>query len=768
MKKRSIYFMLSGAVALAGIFGISSCSSSDDVTSEVNPTYNPETGEVNVDFVFNVSTANEPMTRMSAANTQATTSATFRGINNAYIGVFKVNGDGKYVTSPTTPEKIHSFGTIVQAGTLTPDNSEDDLPSSRRVVEISLPTEANALMFWGTAIKSGSDRDQGKLAINVSETDMSATSFSMCKIVPETADPSAPHISADALQQHEKLMAAVLTSIVRSNITNKTVTYGNSSVVIEKLAWSDYVTVSTDGTNTLTPKTESPVITSGGSQAMSALGDKLAKAFAALNTIHPNELRAGAGESVAKLMADLMSIVNSVVNATPVNLHEVVTQEVAKKIKEQVEKFFDKNNGYAWKSVADITSNITVTDIPLVTNDCDLNTFPTSFNLPMGSTLLELTIEQTTPGVYTYTYNYKGAVETYAMGGSSTTESSFNPMNYVYPAELCYFGNSPIRVSDEPKVVNDFPDGAKNWEAAESWGSEWKNNGHVLSSTRSVAMRDNINYGTALLETRVRYGAATLQDNNNTLQKRWGGASVDEPNNTIDATQDSRFVLTGVLVGGQEPEVGWNYLAKSATPGFGHMVYDRVKSKLPNNGEVDYIPIPAYSTESDDQQTSVPNYTLLWDNWEAKNIDGKQRDVYIALEFKNLSRDFYGENNLIRNGATFYIVGKLDPDAMPKGLKKADNTPCTQTEYEQDRSLGITWPTNYALPPYDNNGNTIKQRRVFMQDYKTIATFVLGEKSLQHALVAVPDLRTGQISLGLSVDMEWRTGLTFDNVILGQ
>ena len=56
MKKRSIYFMLSGAVALAGIFGISSCSSSDDVTSEVNPTYNPETGEVNVDFVFNVST----------------------------------------------------------------------------------------------------------------------------------------------------------------------------------------------------------------------------------------------------------------------------------------------------------------------------------------------------------------------------------------------------------------------------------------------------------------------------------------------------------------------------------------------------------------------------------------------------------------------------------------------------------------------------------------------------------------------------------------
>ena len=97
---------------------------------------------------------------------------------------------------------------------------------------------------------------------------------------------------------------------------------------------------------------------------------------------------------------------------------------------------------------------------------------------------------------------------------------------------------------------------------------------------------------------------------------------------------------------------------------------------------------------------------------------------------------------------------------------------------------GIFWPTNvknYFIPPYyyyDNaadeasadedkkSGMTIKERRVFMQDFVTEATFVLTENSLKHALVAVPDLRSTQLSLGLSVDLSWKTGLQFTNVPL--
>ena len=762
MKKFLSYAFLS-AIAFTSTLGFSACSSNDDVIAEPNPNYDPKTGEVSVDFVFNVSTGNEPYTRMSAANVQASSSEAFRGINNAYLGIFKLASDGNSVPKAILADKIHSFGTVISANQLSQDEN-DDKPSSRRVLELSLPTETNALMFWGKAIKTGSDADQGKITTNVSE-DLSQTSFSMCKIVPVTADPTSPHISQSSFAQHEKLMAAVLTQIVRSAIENQTITFDGASRNVSSLAWSDFVDVKGESAGyTLHERTTSPL---DASLPMCALGEKLSKAFVTFNTIRSNELRAGAGEAVAYVIHDLMGIINSVSGSTPASLQEKVAQAVSDKIKENVEKFFDPDHEYKWKSVSTILSNITIEGVDDVTDACDLNNFPMTFNLPWGSVLLQFDITVDSSQGFLFTYNYKGAVETYAMGGSTTSESAFDPMNYVYPAELCYFGNSPIRVTDVSKVANDYPDGVAKWESDASWGSDWTANSHVQSTTRSVAMQDNINYGTALLETHVRYGAGTLEDNNHNLQWEWN--KTDEPNNEITVTSnDDHFHLTGVLIGGQEPEVGWNYIAKSSSPGFGHMVYDKVKSKLSGNGEVDYIQIPAYSTASGMGPLSQANYTLVWDNWEAANLGKKQRDVYIALEFENNSKDFYGENNLIRTGSRFYLVGKLNPDEMPSGLKKADNTAYTQAEFEADRSLGITWPSCYALPPYDSDGYTIKERRVFIQDFKTVANFVISKTSLQHALVSVPNLRSGQISLGLSVDIVWQTGLKYSDVILGQ
>jgi hypothetical protein len=49
----------------------------------------------------------------------------------------------------------------------------------------------------------------------------------------------------------------------------------------------------------------------------------------------------------------------------------------------------------------------------------------------------------------------------------------------------------------------------------------------------------------------------------------------------------------------------------------------------------------------------------------------------------------------------------------------------------------------------------------------TTANFILNRESLQKAYVSVPDLRALQISLGMSVDLEWQTGLSFE-VILGE
>lgn len=740
---------LIGAIALTAAMSFSGCTSEEEVN---NPNYNPETGEVLTSFVFNVSTSNTPTgTRMTAANTQAnvTSANGFRGIANAELLTFKQTAgsalaDGKPVSIPLAADKHFAFGTVIGANKLDPINGDasTDVTKSHRVIELSLPTETNTLVCYGKAIKTGTDMEQGKITWNVSDN-LANTSFSLCRIVPTTAEASNPLIYEDAFMQYENLMANVLTQIVNSGVkAGTTFNFGSESMTLASdLNWGDYVNVSSD--LQLSRKTKSP-LDPAGNTAMCALGEILARTFVTFNSIYPNELRAGYGAAIAYMIKDLMAVVNNMVNAKPVSMYETVAQGVANAIKTTTETYFDAENDYAWKDVATIKNNLTsvlTADKQLVNENSDLNKFPADFNLPLGSVILQFLIaeNQTSTG-YTFKYAYKGTVETYAMGGSTTETDAFNPLNYTYPAELCYFGNSPIRVTNDTKVANDYPDGVAEWNNSSNWNG-WTAGGHVLSTTRSVAMQYNINYGTALLETTVRYGANVLQDNNANIQKQRSGAT--EENNQIDVSaNDTHFQLTGILVGGQEPEVGWNYLAKSTTPGFGSMVYDNVGA----------VNIPK-ATAAIGGDKSGACYTLLWDNWQESQKDQKQRDVYVALEFKNNSAGFWGENNFIRNGGTFYIVGKLDPN---------------EGRSTTDLSEGITWPTNQALPPYDSNGNTIKQRRVFIQDYMTTANFVIGPTSLQHALVSVPDLRSGQISLGLSVDLKWQTGLTFNDIVLGE
>jgi len=754
--RKLMNFAYTSAIALLSAGFFVACSSSDDTALDPKQDITQQKDEVNVDFVFNVSTSNEATMRMTAENTQANLSQSFRGITNAYLAAFKLTDDGKYVTNPDiAADKLHVLGPVIGAGKLNPNaEASGDVTKSRRVLQLSLASGTNSLMFWGKAPKTGTDLEQGKITMNIAETP-SATTITMNKIVPETAETSGGY-DQPTLAQYQKLMAAVMTYIINSGIKATEVTFGSQTQIVT-LNWKDYAVVTGAANSyTLSEPTKDPAETT---EELSLLGQRLAYAFVTLNTIHASELRAGCGQAISDMISDLMANINQVATSTPLNFREAVAKAIAADIVSRVETFFDKENDYAWKATSDVKTKATFVlndDKAKVRDADDLNKFPANFNLPLGSVILELAIEaETSPATgYKYTYNYAGTVDTYAMGGGS---NSFNPKNYVFPAELCYFGNSTIRVTNETLAPGDYPDGVGNWEAEGSWTSKnWEADKHVTTSTRSVAMKDNINYGTALLETKVRYGAQVLQDNNHKLQWEWSNHVTNEPNNTVDVSErDDAFVLTGILVGGQNAEVGWNYIAKVSETGFGSMVYDKTNTVIPK------------ASAETGGNASQPVYTLLWDNWDQSLKGNKQLDVYVALEFKNNSKNFFGENNLIRNGATFYIVGKLDPDKRPSSI-----TDKTDGEYAADKSLGITWPTKYALPPYEtageNIGKCIKERRVFIQDYLTSATFVINETSLQHALVAVPDLRSGQISLGLSVDLAWRTGLTFGEVILGQ
>lgn len=503
--RKLMNFAYTSAIALLNAVFFVACSSSDDTALDPKQDITPQKDEVNVNFVFNVSTANEATMRMTAANTQATLTQPFRGITNAYIGVFKQNADGKYVSTSISTEKLYPFGTIIGKNGIDPNAGEgSNTPKSRRVVEVSLPTDVNSLMFWGKAIKDGSSTDQGKITMNVS-SNLSETSFSLDRIVPETADPTEPHVYVQALKEHEQLMAAALTNIVNSNIANTNVTYGGETHKIS-LAWSDYVDISGESESyTITARTNEPIAIKNALDPthdipMRALGDKLAIAYATWNTIRSGELRAGSGTAVSKVIEDLMTVVNSVANAEPVFWEEAAAKTLAEQIKTNVEKFFDSDNEYQWKTAGEIMTALNV-NFSTVDDDCNLNDFPVNFNLPNGSVILQFDITPKDPGPgFDFAYNYKGAVATYAMGDEN---GSFNPLNYVYPAELCYFGNSAIRVSDQTKAANYYPDGVTDWDNDDKWTDDWVKDSHVTNTTRSVAMKDNINYGTALLETKV-------------------------------------------------------------------------------------------------------------------------------------------------------------------------------------------------------------------------------------------------------------------------
>lgn len=777
-----------GAIALLST-GFVACSSTEDDVAEVpvNPTYDPATGEVTTNFVFNVSTGNSGTTRMTSANVQgainSSTAELFRGIENAVLFSYKMRNsdntaplDGQHVAYEPTPIptiKMFTLGTIMAKGAISPATTDGTKTQSRRVVELSLPTETNTLLFYGKAIKDGTDQAQGSVNVAINPNgNLGANYFRLNKIIADESDMKIE------FQQSQALIAAVLTNIIRTsytlptdlNVDGRTVSSGKT------YKWSDYVTISRDTEkptiiNKIEKKGNDPVIANGESaNSMSNLGEILAEAYVSFNTIYNqgghSELRAGSGPAVKRMINDLYQVLFKVKSATPTNLEETVAMRLADVICANIGKAFDTSVSYEFQKNSSLISFVgSPSSYDKLNVDATLNDFPkTKFNLPYGATILEISYNTSANAPE---YNYMGAVPTYAMGGST---SAFDPSNYVFPPELMYFGNSPIRTTNTTKGTSDYPDGTTNWMDDDNtlWG-DWTNNAHVLSTTRAVAMKNCINYANAMLKCNVKYGTNALKDNNHQIQYERTGANETDNVISVATGAAGMFELTGILVGGQNRTVGWDFIPRAdasinepTAPQFKYMVYD---SEIPDGT------IPA-ATSASGGSASADVYTLLWDNWDYSFMGQSQRTVYVALEFKNNSgKDFWGMNNLIPKDGTFYITGKLDPDVITVDGK-------TAAEITADKSLGVTWPATYEMPPYytaaqatakgDNtlDKKTIKERRVFMQDYVTEATFVLTENSLKYALVAVPDLRSTQISLGLSVDLHWREGLKFTNVPL--
>ena len=201
---------------------------------------------------------------------------------------------------------------------------------------------------------------------------------------------------------------------------------------------------------------------------------------------------------------------------------------------------------------------------------------------------------------------------------------------YAYPASLRYYVLSDIVTSDQSQASL-YVDG-KEWkkdiiEAKDNQSNLFYNKAKVESTTRSIAIKDQIQYAVGRLDVTVKANASPLQDYNK------NNVIVGSPN----------FPLTGVLIGGQKP-VDYKF---QQTTGDTYTIYDK------------NIASSIYLTTS----ASDPTYTLVLETKDAKEVNQTDAVVKIALEFQNDSgSSFIGYNGqVIYPGAKFYLVGMLDP-----------------------------------------------------------------------------------------------------------
>lgn len=696
MKKLFSFASLS-AIAFFGAVSFSACSSSDEVVAEnVNPTFDGTS--VRTDFAFNITKASQANTRMSAANTQETGN-TFRGMQHMFLLPFKEVP----ANAITTNANIFALGGLTTT-------EIDPGTTHKKIYSLTLPVGTNNMLFYGTAANG--------------------TNLANYKVGKITSSlwPNGTDLHSDVTKQPQDITFSLAPIVDATNVFDKVSsssgTTGDATKIINYLSHIAQAKYNNGTADVTWASTVSLSQTHGEYRALATL-------YQALTTI-PGEARSGSTESVKRMVFDLYK------SACAINHESSVddVQKIAKAICEAIESKTDEidfavaysNNAVTIANViADKTSAAPVGYI----NHADdwvasisgiADNFPANVGLPMGAA--QLRFDSSTS---TFAFN---------TGDESSTP---NPLNIGtdftvklseidYPSELIYFDNSPIRVTDDYKTAADFPSTPTTWDADDASGfvsTSWTKNGSVASTTRAVAMQNNVNYGVALLESSVKLAsdATTMTDNKKNIL---GGTATNQTN--IDPT---KFNITGILIGGQPATVNWNMVDETSAT-FKNVIYDR---DVNNYG----LDLEAATPVTLTTNPSAKNYTVVFDNYSG---DGTQDDVLIALEIVNGDKDFYGKHNLIPAGSTFYLVGKL---AKSSGFFDSDPTAGWAAKH----------PSGYRLT-YEN------ECRVFCQDYKSVANITLTKTSLQNAYSTIPDLVSTETVFGLSVDLQWEEGLSFN------
>ena len=710
---------LAGAIALAAIVA---CNKKEVVQD--NPTFNPETKEVTTQFVLSVNTGG-PQTKQTATNVQR--ASNFLGINEAHVLAYKtnmsvpaLNVEPYVLTSSVATDRDYALGILYSNGSI--DASNNAASSSNRIVQLNVPVDVDAMLFYGKAINASPGSATGKLTYNVDKTPAN-THFDLVKRLDD--ETSYKHTG--------DLMVFIINRIIGSSV--------------DQMAATDTYTAPGDPNDPKTVYTNLPALSWKDLGAiyddpaqrpnLTGLEEILGAAYSTFTKIESGEYRAGSSAAIKTMMTSLIDVVKSVQSANPTGPEEANACRLADQIMQRKGRYF--TDAMEFQAVNSIKDNVTTMGV-LTAAEFDtkfsgvnnITSFPhTQFGIPDGAAQLEY-------DATTGEFEYLDPNQALANPGNS-----FDPNNYLFPAEIAYYVNSPIRTTSQDVTTNDYPNGVNPWDDDATSGNKWEAkswqaNSRVQSNTRGIAVRNNINYGVALLESKIAIASGITHFKDNKANK------THDTNDNLIPIDNHHLVFTGVLVGGQINSVDWQFLPKVTTGSeFTYVVYDDAIA----DGT---IPTP----------TGKENYTLVLDNYN-KTIadDATQSSVRVALEFKNEGDPFWGHDNIVPKDGVFYLIAEL-PVATATSASVL-NLPVwpDEAKYAIPPVYGID---SQAVPSGKVAGHSKQINRVFIQNFVTTATFTLGETSLRNAYVTVPNLSSTQMSLGLSVDLKWHTGFTYN------
>ena len=324
-----------------------------------------------------------------------------------------------------------------------------------------------------------------------------------------------------------------------------------------------------------------------------------------------------------------------------------------------VQEIYDALKNSTATGVSDVLTAIANTDYVTVTDGIitfkeDYEKYPSEIGLPDGTAVIEWVEGESN-------YKFKAVTSQNNLGAMNVDVTKF-----VKPAELWYRANSRINTDIVSKI--------EAYESETTWdgvlGAYAQPKGMVMSNTRSVAVRQQMQYAVGRLDVKL---ATATSDVTYLLDKANNEIAIDD------------LAITGVLVGQQCP-VDFQFQSKG---GDAYTIYD--------------------SDIASSINASDPTHTLVLETQEEETVNVavelQNNSTYdIVLDTKVGEEDVEGQ--IVPPGCKFYLVGQLNY----ANAEDVTGKPTHKKVFLQDEVTEVTFTVNdlklgyYVIPPLSSSG----------------------------------------------------------------